>query len=67
MGGGSAEDSEGSEVVYVEHHLELLVGGLVKHAVKGVSGVVDNDVDLAKGLDGLVDKAIREGEVRHVS
>lgn len=67
MGGSSTEDSEGGEVVDVEHHLELLVGGLVEHTVKGVSGVVDNDVDLAKGLDSLVDEAIGEGEIRHVS
>jgi len=31
-----------------EHELELLVRGLVEHGVEGESGVVDNNVDLAK-------------------
>jgi len=34
--------------VDIQHQLELLVGGLVEHAIKGISCVVDNDVDLAK-------------------
>ena len=32
----------------LKHELELLVGGLVEHAVEGESGVVDNDVDLSE-------------------
>ena len=44
----STEDAEGCDVVDIQHQLELLVGGLVEHAIKGISCVVDNDVDLAK-------------------
>lgn len=67
VGGSSTEDAEGGEVVDFEHHLELLVSSLVKHAVKGVSGIVDDDVDLAESLNGLVDEAVGEGKVSHVS
>ena len=42
------EDTEGSNVVNIQHQLELLVCGLVKHAIKGITGIVDDDVDLAK-------------------
>ena len=51
----------------IQHHLELLVGGLVEHTVKGISGVVDNNVDLAKGLDGLGYEALGEGKVGNIS
>lgn len=33
----------------LKHELELLVSGLVKHAIEGESGVVDNDVNLSEG------------------
>lgn len=46
--GSSTDDTEGSSIVNLEHHLELLVSGLVKHGVKRVTGIVDNDVDLAE-------------------
>jgi hypothetical protein len=34
--------------VDLEHELELLVSGLVEHAIEGESGVVDDDVDLSE-------------------
>lgn len=46
--GSSTDDTEGSSVVDLEHQLELLVGGLVKHGVKREAGIVDNDIDLAE-------------------
>ena len=44
------DEAEGDDRVDVEHRLELLVAHLVDHAVPGVAGVVDDDVDLAEGL-----------------
>ena len=33
----------------IQHQLELLVSGLVQHSIEGVSGIVDDDIDFAKG------------------
>jgi hypothetical protein len=55
---GSTQDPEGHDRVDVEHRLELVVGHLVSHAVPGVAGVVDDDVDLAELVDGLLDQLV---------
>ena len=56
--GDRADDPEGDDRVDVEHRLELLVGHPVDDAVPGVAGVVDEDVDLAEGLDRLRDELV---------
>ena len=65
-GRGRAQDAERHDRVDVEHRLELVVGHLVGDAVAGVAGVVDDDVDLAELVDGLLDQLVRHallGEV----
>jgi hypothetical protein len=64
--GRRADDPEGDDRVDIQHRLELLVGHLVRHAVPGVAGVVDDDVDLAELVDGLLHQRVRHallGEV----
>lgn len=46
--GGRTDDTEWSNIVDVQHQLELLVVGLVEHGIEGVSCIVDNDVDLSE-------------------
>ena len=65
-GRGRAQDAERHHGVDVEHRLELVVGHLVDDVVAGVAGVVDDDVDLAELVDGLLDQLVRNallGEV----
>lgn len=47
--GSSANDAERSNVMDIQHQLELLVCCLVSHGIERVSCIVDNDVDLSKG------------------
>ena len=51
----------------VEHRLELLVGHLVDRAVPGVAGVVDDDVDLAELVDGLLDELVGDAVLGQVA
>src|SRR5205807_1879053 len=53
VGGGRTDDAEGHHGVDVEHRLEVLVGHLVDRRVERIAGVVDDDVDLAEGVDRL--------------
>ena len=65
--GDRADDAEGDDRVDVEHRLELLVGHPVDDPVPGVAGVVDDDVDLAEGLDRLRDQLVRHAGLGQVA
>ena len=58
MRSDGAHHPERHDGVDVEHRLELLVGHLVRDAVPRVAGVVDEDVDLAEGVDRLLDDLV---------
>ena len=65
-GAAARRIAERDDGVDVEHRLELVVGHLVSDAVAGVARVVDDDVDLAELVDGLLDQLVRHallGEV----
>jgi hypothetical protein len=62
-----ADDPEGHDGVDLEHGLELLVGHLVGHAVPGVAGIVDDDVELAELVDGLLDELVAHAGLREIA
>src|ERR1700683_3074193 len=66
-GAGSGEHAEGNDRVDVEHRLEVLVGHLVHGRVERVAGVVDDDVDLAEGVDRLLHERVRCAGLRQVA
>ena len=67
VGGRSADDAEGHDRVDLEHGLELLVGHLVSHSVPGVARVVDDDVEPAELVDGLLHKRIANAALGEVA
>src|SRR3546814_4308273 len=58
--GGGAQDAERRGYVDVEHCFELFVGLLLDHAVAGVAGVVDDDVEPAEAIERASDEAFAE-------
>jgi hypothetical protein len=56
--GNRARHPKRDHDVDVEHRLELLVAHPVRDAVPRVSGVVDEDVHLAEGIDGFLDDLV---------
>jgi len=59
----SAQNAERRFEVHIEDVVPLLVSHLLQHAVPGVAGVVDDDVDAAEGLDSGSHEAVGEGGV----
>src|SRR3546814_2558489 len=53
-------DAERRGYVDVEHCFELFVGLLLDHAVAGVAGVVDDDVEPAEAIERASDEAFAE-------
>ena len=58
-GRGGADDPERRDEVDVEHPLEPVVAHLVDGRVERVAGVVDDDVELAPGVDRGLDELVR--------
>ena len=56
--GGRADDAEGRHQVDVEHLLKPVVAHLVDGRVQRVARVVDDDVDLAPGVEGRLDERL---------
>lgn len=65
--GSSTNDLERSGLVNSEHGFPLLVVDLVKHAIVGVTSIVDNVIDLAESLDGFLNDLFGESRVHHVA
>jgi hypothetical protein len=65
--GGGADDAERDDRVNVEHALERVVGELVDRRVDRVSGVVDDDVELAPGVDRGLHERVRRAVLREVA
>src|SRR3546814_16379323 len=61
--GGGAQDAERRGYVDVEHCFELFVGLLLDHAVAGVAGVVDDDVEPAEAIERASDERSEERRV----
>ena len=61
---GGADDPERHDRVDVEHPLVRVVGHLVDRRVDRVAGVVDDDVDLAPGVDRRLDQRVGRARPR---
>ena len=61
-------DARGERALEVDldDEVPLVLGHVGEHAVAQDAGVVDDDVEPAEGLDGLVDHLLRGREVAHV-
>ncbi|MNI66941.1 hypothetical protein D3C73_1225390 [compost metagenome] len=57
---GGAQDAERRSHVAVNDRVPLLVAHLLDHVVPGETGVVDDDVDRAVGLDGGLHETVSE-------
>jgi hypothetical protein len=53
-----AADDEGALEVDVEHRVPLLLRQLMGEAVGADAGVVEEEVDAAEALDGLLDRSL---------
>ena len=62
-----AQDAKRRGQVHGEHGFPLLVAHLLQHVVPGVAGVVDDDVDAAKGVERGFDKAVAKVGVGHAA
>ena len=54
VGGGVAGRGEGALEVHLDDRVPLLLGHVDEHAVAQDAGVVDEHVEVAEGVDGLV-------------
>src|SRR3712207_8381144 len=62
-----ADDPERRDELDVEHPLEPVVAHLVDRRVQRVTGVVDDDVDLAPGVDRGPDQLVRRALLGQVA
>ena len=64
---GGARDAEDAVQVDVDLGVELLVGQILSGAEASRSGVVDDDVEAAEGLQSGVDDAVDAGRIAHIA
>lgn len=68
VGGSFPDEAEGGRVVHIQDRVPLLVCDLVDHTVPRITGVVDDDMNLAVSeLGGLLDQHFDVVGIGHVA